>query len=215
LIKKDKAVEICLQSYTNAASAQCAVLLAEIMASVTGQFDESKTESVFADALSKWGKDAKLLNAVATLRIAQERYVEAVGLFEQADSLSPNQIGTLNNLAICLAEIPMRGQDALDRINKALRAYKRIPELLDTLAIVQTKLGQYANAKTTLVEAIESSDDPRFQMRLAEVQLKLSDSEGASKTWKAIDLSKLEAMSLLPPEKRTLQALKASLGAKP
>lgn len=86
-----------------------------------------------------------------------------------------------------------------------------MPELLDTLAIVQMKLGQFTSAKETLSEAMRKSTNVGLRMRMAEVLLAMGDEKGAKEFWQTIDRTKLDKLVLVPADKRTLDRLKATL----
>ncbi len=206
----DKALTVCEERYQALGTAEPVRIMVALASRHMGEYNEELVERLIKDALAKFPDAGMLWETIATLRLYQERFVEAAALFEHADSLMPNQPRILNNLAMCLCEMPTRGNDALARINKAIQIHKqRAPELLDTLAHVQAKVGQFANAKATLQEAIGKSDNPRFRMRLADIQLTMGDRDGAAKTWSMLDPNKLENSKLDALEFKVFQKLKA------
>ncbi len=209
----ERALQVCEERAAELGTPDPVQVLAILSSRHLGYFDEERSEKLFKGALAKFPNDIVLWEAIATLRLYQERFAEAVVLFEHADALAPNQPQLLNNLALCLCELPTRGNDALARIEKAIQIYQqRAPELLDTLAVVHAKMGNFPIAIKTLQEAMAKSDNPRLRMRMADIQLRSKDREGALKTWNTTNVAQLEKMSLDAIESKVLLKLKAEFG---
>lgn len=208
----ERALAICLERYAASPELEQALRLLEVEMVQPGDFLVKEVEKVVAESLNKFPTSAELFESVGTIRLLREEYVEAASLLETADKLSANRPRTVNNLAIALAEIPMRGEEAILRINKALQTFNRAPELLDTLAIVQAKLGKLAEAKATLSEAISNSSEIRFKMRLVDVLLAMGNQQAAKQEWSNIDLPSLEKAELIRTDQRMLQKLIETLG---
>ncbi|MGN6544259.1 MAG: hypothetical protein ACTHK7_04365 [Aureliella sp.] len=206
-----QAVDLCLAQLQKDGNVAAATLLPEIVLIHPSEPQSEAVEQALAEVIKEHADSPQLLEAVATLRLMQERYSEAVALYEQVDRLAPNRARTLNNLAMALVEQPGRESAALQKITKAIQLYGKHPQLLDTLAIVQSRLGQHDKAKATLLEAISLEKDPRFQMRLAEELIALGDQAEAQKIWEQIEIGQLKATTLTAAEQRSLAKLSKEL----
>ena len=71
-----------------------------------------QAEPFLADAIAKHPDDISLLYKVATLRVIEEDYHEAVRLYREVLRLDPKHIATLNNLATLLGESPQSRKEA-------------------------------------------------------------------------------------------------------
>lgn len=208
----EKAVDLCVSLIEKDGNLQAATLLPEIVLLNPTEQQSEAVEQALAVAIMNHADSAPLLEAVATLRLMQERFTESVVLYEQADRLAPNRPRTLNNLAIALIELPGRETAALEKINKAIRLYGKHPQFLDTLAMVQSKLGQHEKAKVTLEEALELQKDPRFQLRLVEELIALGNASEAKIAWAQIETEQLKTMALTAAEQRSFNKLSQELG---
>ncbi len=202
-----QAIEMCLKRYLETPDVATATLLGEVAMRDPSYAESDRVQKALASALASYPESAGLLEAVATLRMSQERYMESVALYELAEKLDPNRVRTLNNLAISMAELPTRRNEAPAKVDRAIKLYGRAPELLDTMALVQAKLGKHEDAVRLLEEAIETSSDPRFKIHLVELYLEQNDQVSARRVWEQVDLANLDKMSMFPAELRTIQAL--------
>jgi tetratricopeptide (TPR) repeat protein len=120
-----------------------------------------------------------------------------------------------NNLAMILAP---RGQnaEALALASAAVQAQPRIPDFLDTLAFVQIKAKDYKSATTNLKNAISlDPDNLKWRLNLAEALLESGDRPEALRTLQEIDRLVPLLKELPPNSSQRLDALRASLRAKP
>ena len=138
------------------------------------------------------------------MRLAQERYPEAIALYERALSFSPNNVRLLNNLAMALSEVPGREPDAIQHARKAILIFGRSPELLDTLGLVQLRNGNIAEAEKILREATDANPDPRYRFHLLMAILRKGDKKESITQWSQLDLSSLRKAALTPAERRDL-----------
>ena len=129
------------------------------------------------------------------------------------ETIEPGRPVTLNNMAIAMVESPMHRSEAQSKIESAIRLYGRKPELLDTLGMVQTKLGHFERARKSFEEAIAKTTDPRIEMRLIELLLIASDRAAALERWEKLDLQALQGMPLVPAERKTLTMLEKTFNS--
>ena len=211
--QSEKAIDLCLQRLEAAPDAATASLLAELAARHPNYLNMAKIENALSSACQRWNESAVLLESVATLRLSQDRFLEAVALYEMVETIEPGRPVTLNNMAIAMAESPMHRSEAQSKIEQAIGLYGRNSQLLDTLGMVQTKLGQCEPARKSFEEALARTNDPRIEMRLIELLLIASDRSAALERWEKLDLQALREMPLVPSERKTLSMLEKTLSS--
>lgn len=178
------------------------VIMGGLHGNVTAELEQS-----FTQALRSYGDDARLVEAIATLRLAQHRYAEAVLLYERAEQLAPRNVRVLNNLAMALSEIDGRQSDALPRIQRAIEIHGRSPELLDTQGVVLLRNDRIAEAINALQEASALSDDPRFRFHLISALVAANKTEEAKLHWEKLDFAGLTGSVLTPAERDEITEL--------
>jgi Tfp pilus assembly protein PilF len=119
-------------------------------------------------AIDKSPRSANLLVCLADLRDLQGRYLEAEKLYRQAVAADPRNVVALNNLAYLLALQGNQSHEALKLLGEAIAVAGPTPELLDTRALVQLKLGQPQSAIKDLEDAIADSPLPPLCYHLAQ-----------------------------------------------
>ena len=204
----DKAINVCMARYSSEASAEVVAVMADVAVlmrlGVLSVTVPKEIEAVFKSALQKYDSEPNLIEAIATMRLAQERYPEAIALYERALSFSPNNVRLLNNLAMALSEVPGREPDAIQHARKAILIFGRSPELLDTLGLVQLRNGNIAEAEKILREATDANPDPRYRFHLLMAILRKGDKKESITQWSQLDLSSLRKAALTPAERRDL-----------
>jgi Flp pilus assembly protein TadD len=176
---KDKAVDICLEAFSDTGDTSYLIALTQIL--ITGEASEShfqKANPVFAKALDNkkfnQGQKINLLLSIANVRIAGEgRTRDAIELYQQAAKLAPGNLLILNNLATAYSETEGELNVAMDYINQALLRHGNRPELIDTKAVILMKMGKLQNALELLTDITNLGSDPRYWWHRAEVEFKL------------------------------------------
>ena len=130
---------------------------------------------VINDALVKFPKSADLLDEIATMYLMQRNYPEAISFFESSEKIDPKRGRTLNNLAMALSEMPMRRQEAVAKIERAIALYGRAPDLLDTLGQVYFRSERIEQAIAVLKEALGQKNDNSFRIHLAQCLVQKKD----------------------------------------
>jgi Tfp pilus assembly protein PilF len=209
-----RAFELCMKSYASEPSAMAARLIAQITTSQNDHDLSSDALKVVNDALAKFPKSAELYEEVATLYLMQRQYLEAVGLFEVAEKLDPKRVRTLNNLAMALSELPMRQQEAVTKIEKAITIYGRIPDLLDTLGQVLLRNNRIEESITVLTEACNQKYDIGFQIHLSQSLLAKKDLTNAKQQWLKTKENREGQALLTLSDKELLDRLDTQFGEK-
>jgi len=78
----------------------------------------------------------------ADLQEVRGKYQDVEAIYRSILQQDPHNIAALNNQAWLLAQLNDRGSEALPLINRAIELMGPRPELLDTRALVQMKLGR-------------------------------------------------------------------------
>jgi Tfp pilus assembly protein PilF len=128
------------------------------------------------------------------LSSAQERAGDAKGSEESLRrilSKDPNNATALNNLGYFLTERNERLPEALDMIQRAVRAEPSNPSFLDSLGWVNFKLGKLKEAERYLSDAARrNSTSATIQEHLGDVLQRLGQQDKARVAWrKALSLA--------------------------
>ncbi len=122
----------------------------------SGQLDQAR--SLYHQLTQTFPSQADPFHMLALIDSSQKQYVSAIGLFERAISLSPNNPLYRNNIAEALQRL---GQDekALFHLQAALKADPAFYLGKQKLASVLKKLQQYDPAEQLFNEVIEQKPD--------------------------------------------------------
>ena len=208
----DEAIKLCSDQFTEDHAADTASVLADVAVlmglGLQARPLSEKEETVLAEALKEHPKDARLLEAIATLRLAQERYSDAIPLYQESAKFAPDNVRLLNNLAMALSEISGREREAIPCARKAIELYGRSPELLDTLGIVLSRNDLAKEAEQVLREAVSANPDPRYRFHLLVALLAQEKRVEAISQWSQLDLDALRKSALSPAERRDLNQIR-------
>lgn len=156
------------------------------------------------EAISRDGETEALLTALGNLRnlqgrFAPGRYDEAETLYRKVLTMPRPPSEALNNLAWLLA---LRGHagEALEVVNRAVANVGPIPDLLDTLGVVELRAGQADKAVQDLVAATRQSPSAVEYFHLAEAYLAAKNRGDA-----AIAFHKARELGLKPESLHALE----------
>lgn len=207
----DEAIEGCVEQYNKDHEPDTASALADVAVlmglGLQARPLSDREEAVLQQALRDHPSDAALLEAVATMRLAQERYGEAIPLYKESARYSPNNVRLLNNLAMALSETSGGEAEAIPYATKAIELYGRSPELLDTLGLVLVRNRKYDEAEKVLREAVNASPDPRYRFHLLVALLEQDRKVEAISQWSQLDLDALRKAALTPAERQDLSKI--------
>lgn len=164
-------------------------------------------ESILEKGLAAYPNNAVILESVGSLRLSQFRYEEAFRCLEAANRISPDSLLTLNNLAISASEIPGKEMLGISLIERAIQRFGRIPDLIDSLGLVQLSCGLYQEARRSFDEAFALRPDPRFQLHRIQVDLAESIQVDLDKLASTIDFGGLRALRMTPREQKAVNHL--------
>jgi tetratricopeptide (TPR) repeat protein len=203
------ATDICKSELTDTSNPEALALMVDVMVLAgTGTTFPEENEKLIATATKQSQQVPRVIESIATLRLSQQRYVDAVRLYEQAEKLAPKNVRILNNLAMALSEIPGRETEAIPKIESAIAFFGRSPELLDTQGLVLLRNDMPVAATAVLREATAVSNDPRYRFHLIMALLENGDKKGAISNWAQLDLRQLSKLPLTPGELTDLESLK-------
>ncbi len=139
---------------------------------------------LLAQAIAKEPQDSDLLYDQAMLAEKLDRLSEMEGLLRQVMQLKPEFPHAYNALGYSLAERNLRLPEAKTLIQKALQYAPGDPFISDSLAWVEFRLGNGAEALRLLEAAYKAKPDPEIAAHLGEVLWSLGQRDRATAVWK-------------------------------
>ena len=152
-------------------------------------------------ALARDAKSPDVLNMIATLRHLQGRYEEEVDMYRLALDNNPIKFVFLNNMAWTLSEGLQRYDEALEKIDEAIRREGKAPEFLDTRGVILTRLGRLSEAATDLETSAQTIPKALTYFHLARVYRESKQMEDYRRTRDKAKELKLDIGSLDPTDK--------------
>jgi tetratricopeptide (TPR) repeat protein len=204
-----EAIAVCAEATKSDASTLPAVVAATLLTmSKPSDVDFQAADALFAASLEKHSDDAELLFSVATVRVLQKRLDDAVAIYQRLLKSQPNNPGVLNNLATTLAEMPGRGAEALECVDRAIGHVGPRPDLLDTKGTILLLEGKADQALPLLEEAAgASASDPRSLLHLAMAYDRIGKAEEAARATAKARERGVEEQILTENEKKWLAQL--------
>ena len=210
------AVERCIEQLAESPTPEAATLLCRIL--VYGECDEKTVERVeplLNQSLSQHPDDTSLLFAAGNLYLRLGQRERAIDLLSRVTGIQPGHYLAWNNLAAVLAEIDGRENEAMDKIDRAIRhAAYTIPTLLDTKAVVLMHQEHFNQAALILKDQVlraRSASDPRYYYHLAVALSELDQVEEAVEALNDADQLDLASAFLTDLEIRQLAELREKL----
>jgi tetratricopeptide (TPR) repeat protein len=165
-------------------------------------------------AIAEHPQVTQLLVCRAYLRDVQGHHAEAEGLYREILKRDGRNLTALNNLATLLA-LRGGGPEALGLIDQAIQVAGRLPDLLDTRAVVNLRIGQVAPAVGDLEEALGQKATAPSYFHQAQAYLATSGKESeAGESWKKAQAAGLKPGQLHPLERPAYDQLLARFGPK-
>jgi tetratricopeptide (TPR) repeat protein len=216
----DDALAVCLDKTAGAGATAQAIVLIRVLTVAAGRSAAlparaSAAHMAINDAVAalKESDSLQLLVELAVLRVMEGRAGEAIALNEQALARAPGNAVVLNNLAVLLAEVPDRVEEALVHINRAVALVPNSLELLDSKALVLLGAQRYVEAREILERLCRANQrNARYRLHLA-FALDLMNESGQSRTeLEAARRDGIDDELLTPPERRLYQKISAEAG---
>ncbi len=183
---------------------------------------DPKDPALAKKASDLFTKVAQMPDPSTAVLLSSATHAENTGDIETAEKLyrralakDPNQWMAQNNLAVILARRGEKLDDARSLATAAVNARPHIATLRDSLALVQSKSGDFASAIDSINVAIKlEPDNPTWRVRLASFQFAQGHVSEASKTLAEVDDRRLDLKKLAPDVKNQLDSLRKSLRAR-
>ncbi|MEM8668678.1 MAG: hypothetical protein AAGG48_14250 [Planctomycetota bacterium] len=204
----DKSARIASSHFETHGDVEAAVLLVEALFKASSIELSNEYENVIASALMKHGDHVPLLESLATLRLRNEDYLNAIAMYQRILEIDSTRLLTLNNLAMAYTELPGRAAEGIEPIDRAIRLAGELPELLDTKGVVLLKAGRAVDAEGVFQQALTAIDEPRFGFHLIMSLLAQDKQSEARKRWMSLDLERLNIDGLVESERELLETLK-------
>ncbi|HEY0006023.1 MAG TPA: tetratricopeptide repeat protein [Pyrinomonadaceae bacterium] len=169
-------------------------LIISLLYTQAGRANDAVTSARKALALAPADRQDLATQALVVLSSAQERAGDAKGSEESLRKVltrEPNNATALNNLGYFLVERNERLNEALEMIQRAVRAEPTNPSFLDSLGWAYFKLGQFVEAERHLTEAARrDTTSATIQEHLGDLYRQQGKLELARAAWqKALSLS--------------------------
>ncbi len=103
-------------------------------------------------------ESAKVYAALAYAVYAQKKTAPAIANLEKALRIDADNANAMNSLGFILAENNIQLDTALEYCNRAVARYPENPAYLDSLALVQRRLGNLQSAKELYEKAVRLSN---------------------------------------------------------
>ncbi len=158
-------------------------------------------------ALAQSPKDPEVVSFVAMLRHLQGRFEEEVAMYRVVLENTPQSYKFLNNMAWTLSEGLQRYDEALERIDDAIRREGRIAEFLDTRGVILIRQGKLDDGIANLEESVKLNQlagqppSATTYFHLARAYRELKKMDGYQRCRDLARKYKLDASSLDPPDK--------------
>ncbi len=204
-----EALDLCREAAKTDTSALPAIAAATaLLAGKPSAEDFALAEPLLSKAAADHKDDARLLTALASVRVVQQRLDEATGLFRQALALKPDDVSALNNLATLLAESPENRKEALQHIDQAIEIAGPQPNLLDTKGMILVFENKPSDAVPLLEQAAASPlADPRYHFHLAVAYDRAGRPEKARAAFHTARKNRLARQILTPKDQMMLAEL--------
>ena len=209
--KIEDAFKLCVERYRVEPTVETVSVLIDLAIFSVDHFSlEPEVDQIILESLTRFPVSYQLLELAGTLRLFQQRYLEAYGLLIRSEKLAPQSVITLNNLAIVASEIPGREQEGLARIEKAIERFGKTPDLLDTLGTVQLTCGLAAQAEINLTASWNEKKDTRTLLHLIQALQAQGKQAELRERLQSFKLSGLQGVVLTTREQKAIDSLRQS-----
>ncbi|MCW6506745.1 tetratricopeptide repeat protein [Lichenifustis flavocetrariae] len=144
--------------------------------------------AVLNDGLAAGAPGEPLLMAKASLQEQADNKDPAIATYQDVLKLNPQSVVAANNYASLVADMKPNDKALLSEARKPLQrvAVSNNPALLDTLAWIDYRLGDFPSAKALLVRAkADTSDNPQLRFHYGAVLMAMGDKDAGRSVVKA------------------------------
>ena len=159
--------------------------------------------------LADYPQDAELQFCVANWQMMRGHNAQAVELLRRCLQQSPEQLTTLNNLALALA-LSREEQlgEAMELVNSAIEQAGQQPWLMDTLAVLYLRQGAPQSAVDVLLAALpDAAADGLLFLHLSQAWLELGQTDMARYAYGMARSRNVDLEPLLPADRQVFQQL--------
>ena len=128
-------------------------------------------------------------------------------MYRQILEISPDASAFLNNMAWTLSEGLQRHDEALERINEAIRRMGRVPEFLDTRGVILSRLNRLDEAIADLEESAKARPSAVTYFHLTRAYRLANKMDDFRRCRDLTNKAKLDRDSLDPSDKADLSLL--------
>jgi cellulose synthase operon protein C len=212
-----QAIELCRKAAQSDPSVRPALTVAmALLAGKPSAEDFQLAEPILTKAVAGHKDDLDLLNALASVRVIQQRLDEAVSMFRQIVAVKPGHVSALNNLATLLAEQPDHRGEALECVDRAIGIVGPQPGLLDTKGMILVFQNKPDEAVPLLEEAAATpQSDPRYHFHLAVACDRAGEPAKARAALGTARKGNLTGCVLTPSDRQMLEELEKKYGKSP
>ncbi len=141
-------------------------------------------------ALEITPNDVELLGTVGLIYDSQKNWEKSDEIYQKAITIDSTNVLLLNNYAYSLAERGIKLDEALKMAEIAVKADPNSSSYLDTIGWIYYKLGDFENAKTYILKAIDNDKENATLIdHLGDVYEKMNNRKKARELWrKALEL---------------------------
>ncbi len=168
-----------------------------------------EVEHIGVEARAKAPKDLNILIFLATVYHLQDRYEEEVALYREVLGLNPPNVQFLNNMAWTLCEGLHQFDEAMARIEEAIRREGVNAEYLDTRGVIRDRLGMKDQAIADLELSVKIIPSPTTYFHLARAYLKAGRPDQSRRCRDLAIQAKFDASTLDPTDRADMEAVMA------
>ena len=142
-----------------------------------GATAEAEKEFQAALALDPTHLDAR--TSLASLRLGQDRFDEAIAMLRDVTEAAPNNLAALYYLGVALAE-QWQHESALDAFERAVKTNPKHAASWAGLSGAVLALGRDSQARAALALALELDTNPRYYLRYTQTALRIGRDDFAA-----------------------------------
>jgi tetratricopeptide (TPR) repeat protein len=185
---------------------------------IVSQLPENAPEwSVLASIVKKrvanGPADLPILLLDGEFSVLVEDYPAAERVYRRILEEDPSNFVALNNLAVTLAILGQKLEEAESLARRAMEVAGPRPEVLDTLALVLLARGKFADALRVINEALDDSSEPVLYLRQAQILNAMGEQSRSRDALAQAEKAGLRWESLAPSDRRVYRSLKQQIGS--
>ena len=206
----DAGIDICLKNESSKEKTALLITAIAIINQKHATKEQRRRVEASVKAAIKSDSSTRLLIALGTLYEADERFDEAIEVYEQAQKANPSDVISLNNSALLYG---WRGDKkrANELIEEAIKRVGPIAALLDTRGTIRLSQGKIDEALKDFSAATADSPSAVRLYHLAQAQLQAGKSAVAKQTYAEAVKAGLKPTDLHPLEVAVYDSLHRQL----